>query len=139
MRFLLIAVLPAMIGVTAARHAAAADIFPGSYAIEKRAVGQLLFTAQRETGTKTCLITASLIDVDTRRNTVEVAVTVREDQETSTSHWLKVKEELVVLCPMADMISQIVPTFVHADGSASFEQHTYIHVNKAMLGRVSGS
>jgi hypothetical protein len=139
MRILLIAILPAMIGVVAARHAAAGDIFPGSYAIENRAVGQLLFSAQRDTGTEKCVIRASLTGVDTRRKTIEVAVTVQEDQETSTSHRLKLKEELLVLCPVADMMSQIVPTFVHSDGSVSFEQHTYIYASKAKVRPVPSS
>ena len=138
MRLLLIAILPAMIGVAAARPAAAADIFPPSYAIEKRAVGQLLFSARRDTGAETCVIRASVTNVDTDRNTVEIAVTVQEDGEAKTSHRLKLKEELLVLCPLADMISQIVPTFVHPDGSASFEQHTYIHADKARVRLVSG-
>lgn len=139
MRMLLIAVLVGLSGLSSPRPAAAGDVFPDSYMIEKRAIGELVLEARRVTDAVSCAIEALLTEVDTGRRTAVVSVTIREQDETSMTHTLRVKEELVILCPVADMITQIVLTSVHPDGSASFEQHTYIHADKERIRRFLGS
>lgn len=139
MRMLLTVALLGIIGLAISRFATAGNLFPDSYMIEKRTVGERVLEARRVTEAVSCTIEASLSAVNTDRHTAVVAVTIREEDETSMAHTLSVKEELVILCPVADMITQLVLTSVHADGSASFEQHTYIHADKERIRRFLGS